>query len=218
MDWFLTLSLSFVLQHSVGWLRPADTLNSPNAAKEQWAFKKQKKTIIILFKLFPLLSLKSCMWPWWAKFYSFVIDLPSGKESSKTGGKKVQWWFSSFHMGKNCRHLAKLRGGGESLEHWLELHSLLEKRIFPEALLTKKRNRSQKIGPLPLWFRTRRIQAAATSRCCRMALGRWMTTGYWGSCGSAGPPYCTTWPGGSPNPASSCGQNKEGRETCVRDK
>lgn len=120
-------------------------------------------------------------------------------------------------MGKKLPSFGKMRGEGKSLgADWSRIHYW--KNVFSwRHCWTKKKKR---IGPQPprLWFRTRHTQAAATSRCCRTALGRWMTTGYWGSCGNAGPPCCTRWPGGSPNRASFCGQTKETREPCVRHK
>lgn len=128
----------------------------------------------------------------------------------KNSGKwqKVHWWFGHFVWEKiaviwqNCEITGKAQGLIGAAFITLKPH-------IPGGTTEGKEGGKKKHK---LWSRTRRIQAAATSRRCRTALDRWTTTGYWGSCGSAGPPYYTRSPGGSPYPALFWGGRR-----CVKD-
>lgn len=117
------------------------------------------------------------------------------KEKQQMAKSALLIW--SFHMRKNSCHFAKLQG--------------IVLRLIGVVFITPNPHIPEATPPCS---RTHRIQAAGTRCCSHRVLDHWRRTGYWGSCDSAGPPYYTRWPGGSPYPALSCGNRKRRKRLC----
>lgn len=104
-------------------------------------------------------------------------------------------------MWKNCCHFAKLQVLRNSAgTDWSCIHYCKTAKSWRDYLKVISKKKKVTL----LWPCTRHIQAAGTMCCCHRVLDHWRTTGYWGSCGSAGLPCYMRWPEDFPYPAQSC--------------